>query len=233
MRNLLLASAALLGLAVGGAYAQTTSPGLGNASPSGSGTGLQDQGSGAWTGGTAPRSNRSSNTGTGDVHSTQAQRLPTPRVGTDADPDQYLRAAQTAITQRRTGAAQEALERAQTRLLDRAVAPSLAAEPVADPLVQQLSDARQALGRGDLAGANRIINQVLAVSGGTEAGGGSRAGLGPADTGSPVGGGALGAGGGAGIGPGGGMGADGSGIGGPGGGAGTGEPTVGTPGYPR
>ena len=186
MRSLLLASAALLGLAAGGAYAQTAYPGqTGNPAPTGPGGTVGSQGlngtagggaamggagtgSGTtWRGGSEPLSSQASNTGPGNTRSDVAPRLPSPGVGPDATATQYLQAAQSALSRHRTGEAQEAVERAETRMLDRSVAPSAVEQPVSGPNIQALSDARRAIGRGDIATANQLIAQVLNSGEGT------------------------------------------------------------------
>jgi len=113
------------------------------------------------TGMSEPTSNRSSNTESANASSAIAPRLPTPSVAAGASPEQLLAAARQAIRQRRTGAAQEALERAETRLLDRVVNAGDVA-PSDNPMVKQVSGARMALGRGNTAEANQMINAALA-----------------------------------------------------------------------
>jgi hypothetical protein len=126
MKNLLLASAAVMGLALSvPAMAQQAS----NITPS-------------------------------DTRSDIAPALPTPPVSPDAGPRQYLQAARTALSAHRTGEAQEALERAEARLLDRSTA-NPGREDRA-PMVRQVADAREALGRGDVTGATRIVDAALA-----------------------------------------------------------------------
>ncbi len=113
------------------------------------------------TGMSGPASDRASNIAGGTMGSTVAPHFPAPSVAADASPQQLLAAAQQAIRQRRTGVAQEALERAETRLLDGSVMPGMMG-PSADPMVKQVSAARMALGRGDSAGANQMISEALA-----------------------------------------------------------------------
>src|SRR5579862_2271701 len=66
-------------------------------------------------------SNRAGNIGPQDTRSEIAPNLPSPSVGQDSPPAAYLRAARTALLQGRTGEAQQALEMAETRALDRSV----------------------------------------------------------------------------------------------------------------
>lgn len=113
------------------------------------------------TGQSLPLSDKASNATPGDTASTIAPRLPTPSAGDDSSPRGFLQAADRAITLGRTGEAQEALERAESRLLDRVVAPSRAGTPSGQPEVAALGQARQALAAGDRAGAQRLIGEVL------------------------------------------------------------------------
>jgi hypothetical protein len=137
MRQMLFASAALLGLAFGlPALAQT------------------------------PQSTNASNISPADTHSLIAPQLPVPAVGENASPHELLAYAQQALKQHHTGAAQEALERAETRLLDRTTAPAAGNTPDVTPLVEQINQARQALGRNDIDGASQIIASALSASGG-------------------------------------------------------------------
>src|SRR4051812_15455407 len=74
------------------------------------------------TGMSMPIGTRASNIDQNDTRSLLAPNLPAPPVGADSDPVAYLRAAQAALQAGRTGETQQALEMAQTRLLDRSVA---------------------------------------------------------------------------------------------------------------
>ncbi len=113
------------------------------------------------TGQSLPLSDKASNATDGDTKSVIAPRLPTPNAGDDASPRSFLESAQRAITLGRTGEAQEALERAESRLLDRSVPPSRAGQPSPQPLVATVGDARRALVSGDRAGAQRLIGEAL------------------------------------------------------------------------
>lgn len=115
------------------------------------------------TGMSEPTSTRASNIEGTDSRSAIAPRLPMPSVAADASPQQLLAAAQQALRQHRTGAAQEALERAETRLLDGSSMASGAPMPSDNPMVKQVSGARMALGRRDMAGANQMIADALAT----------------------------------------------------------------------
>lgn len=77
-----------------------------------------------------------------------------------------MRASQD-LSSARTGAAQEALERAQTRLMNRSVPRSMANAPDDSRVVDLITQARMALGRKDLQSANSYVQQALqSLSGG-------------------------------------------------------------------
>lgn len=113
------------------------------------------------SGGNVPLSTRASNINQGDTRSEIAPRLPAPDAASNT-PEAFLMAAQRALAAGRTGQAQEALERAETRLLTRSTDPSMANTPDSAPMVMQISQARQALARRDNAGARRAIDMAMA-----------------------------------------------------------------------
>ena len=206
MRKTLMVSAAILGLGLGTAVAQTspapnaTMPDMPNgaAAPSETGmtgmrpmrgqarhanagqpmnrpiarttrasrasmadTGVDAPRGGEYRGGAgSPFSNNSSNIDRADTRSEIAPRLPDPNAGGNS-PEAYLAAAQRALAANRTGAAQEALERAETRLLSRSTDPSMAASPADMPMVQQIGVARRALANRDTAGARNAISMAM------------------------------------------------------------------------
>ena len=149
MRKTILLSAALLTLAAPVAFAQTSTP---NAPPPPAGqtpperTAAPMKAEGHTTrqidgttstadirpghepgvGESFPASNKASNITAADTRSPIAPRLPTPGVE-DATPAAYLNAAQTALNANQTGRAQEALERAETAMLQRSVPANMAA----------------------------------------------------------------------------------------------------------
>jgi len=90
-----------------------------------------------------------------------APNLPSPDVGEDAPSRAYLRAARAALLQGRTGEAQQALEMAETRALDRSVPLFQTNVPSKSPLVDTIQKALNALGSGDRAGAVQFIDQAL------------------------------------------------------------------------
>jgi len=120
--------------------------------------------SGDYRGGAgSPLSNTASNTTAANTRSEIAPRLPDPAAGSNT-PQAYLQAAQRALASGRTGAAQEALERAETRILSRSIDPSMAASPADMPMVMQISNARRALAGRDTSGARTAIDAALAGS---------------------------------------------------------------------
>ena len=137
---------AALGLAVPTARAQTagheTAPGM-----------------------SGPASNRASSIGHADTPGGIAPHLPAPDAPEDSGPDGLLRAADRALAEHRTGAAQQALEMAETRLLDRSTEMGASGRPDQDPRVLHVGAALQALGRGDIATARAGI--AVAMQGGT------------------------------------------------------------------
>ena len=157
MRHVCIASSIIIVLAVAPALAQTT-----GTSPV---TGARP-GNIPGTNNSLPLGDKASNIGPSDTSSSIAPHLPDPAIDDDAGPRQFLMAARRAIAGRRTGEAQQALEMAETRALDRSVIPSAAQHPDQSPLVAQISQALDALGHRDWSGANRLIDQALAMTGG-------------------------------------------------------------------
>ncbi len=156
MRQTLLASATLLSLACAlPAFAQPYAPDT---------TGGEHWAHQPGTGMSGPASNTASNIGNGDSRSQIAPHLPQPAQGENASPEIYLRDAQRALAQRQTGLAQQALEMAETRLLDRSTAPEAANMPDQRPEVAAVSRARQALGAGNVRAASNAIQMALSAS---------------------------------------------------------------------
>jgi len=112
----------------------------------------------------SPRSNRASNIAPSNTRSEIAPRLPDP-VAVNNTPEGYLAAAQRALDSGKTGAAQEALERAETRVLSRSTESSMAASPADMPMVQQIGQARRALAGRDIATARSAISAAMAPGG--------------------------------------------------------------------
>src|SRR5690349_2234062 len=87
--------------------------------------------------------------------------LPAPALPENSPPSAYLRAAQGALAAGRIGEAQEALEQAQTRLLDRSV-PLGQTQALSDnPAVGQISQALQALQARDRAACMHWIETAM------------------------------------------------------------------------
>lgn len=115
----------------------------------------------ALLGGNNPVSGQASNITPGDTTSTIAPALPAPALGEDAPPAAFLASARQSLAAGRTGEAQEALERAESRALSRSVRPSQANEPSKQPLVRQIAEARGALSAGDRLRALRLIEAAM------------------------------------------------------------------------
>ena len=118
------------------------------------------------TGASLPAGNTTSNVTPGDTKSVIAPNLPSPPVPAGSPPRAYLEAAQRALTLGRTGEAQQALEEAETRMLDRSVPPSRADVPDQRPGVRDVTAALQALAAGDRARTQQLITDMLARMGG-------------------------------------------------------------------
>lgn len=112
----------------------------------------------------SPFSNRAANITGQDTRSVIAPRLPNPDANGNS-PREFLAAADRALARGQTGAAQEALERAQTRILTRSTDPALADRPDDSGMSRAISDARQALANRDPGRARSIIGQVLRSGG--------------------------------------------------------------------
>jgi hypothetical protein len=113
------------------------------------------------TGMSLPTGSQASNIGPSDTTTTIAPNLPSPPVGPNANAADYLAAARNALSAGRTGEAQQALEMAQTRLLSRSVPLFQTNTPSANPVVQQISQALQALGVGDTSRCMQLIDAAI------------------------------------------------------------------------
>jgi len=116
----------------------------------------------AGVGESLPQSNKASNIVPADTRSNIAPTLPASTVGENATPNDYLRSARASLVAGRTGQAQQSLEMAETRALDRSVTQDQADVPVDSGFISQISDARHALGNGDSAHAIALIDLALA-----------------------------------------------------------------------
>jgi WXXGXW repeat (2 copies) len=106
-------------------------------------------------GGNGPRFN---------THSVVATDLTSPTLLIDGTPGGFLEAARTALQRGRTADAQVALERAETRLLDRPAGPARDDVPDHTRTVLDIDVARRALAMRDRPGAIRAIDGALAAS---------------------------------------------------------------------
>jgi hypothetical protein len=88
-----------------------------------------------------------------------ATSLPAPPATDDIQT--LLLDARQSLQAGRTGEAQEALERAETRALDRSVPAGTEREVATGPVVRAASAAREALAAGNVAGAISIIDAAL------------------------------------------------------------------------
>jgi hypothetical protein len=111
------------------------------------------------TGQSLPRSDKAGNLDAATTHSELAPNLPAP-AGADTVRDLLLAARQDLLSNQ-TGAAQEALERAETRALDRSIPVGTEHIPAQDPLVAVVTQARGALATGNTQGAVGIIDGAL------------------------------------------------------------------------
>ena len=154
MRYMKLAAAALLGVTAMPALAQTSS---GQDPATGARPGHE-----AGVGDSLPRSDKASNIVPADTRSNIAPTLPSSALGENAGPNDYLRAARASLVAGRTGQAQQSLEMAETRALDRSVAQDQANVASDSQFVSRIGDARRALGNGDSAHAIELIDLALA-----------------------------------------------------------------------
>lgn len=82
-------------------------------------------------------------------------------LGELAGQREWLKEAQTALRSGQPGLANEILERVATRLLTRSTEPSRAGEPMRDPRLGYITDARQALFRRERREADRLIELAI------------------------------------------------------------------------
>lgn len=152
MRSLMLPTVALLSMTAIAALAQTPS-----LDPT---TGARpDHEPGVGT--SLPLSRIASNIEPGDTRSLVAPTLPPSSAGADATVHEYLNAALVALVAGRTGEAQQSLEMAETRALDRSVAADQANEPSHSRFIGRIGDARRALGDGDAKRTIALIDLAL------------------------------------------------------------------------
>jgi len=162
MRSLALSFTVLTSLAGAPVLAQTSVPVTPQGVPPGANpeTGARP-GNDIGTGMSLPMGTHASNIDSSDTRSTIAPNLPSPAIGPNANAADYLRAAQASLQAGRTGEAQQALEMAQTRLLDRSVPMGQTNNPSDNPAVTQISQALRALAGHDLAQAMQAIQSAI------------------------------------------------------------------------
>ena len=108
----------------------------------------------------SPSSMAASNITARDTRSEIAPRLPSPDASVNT-PEALLASAQRDLNRGRTGAAQQALEMAETRLLTRSTDPSMAGTPDDRGRVRAIGDARRAIAAKDMAGAKAAISAAM------------------------------------------------------------------------
>jgi hypothetical protein len=113
------------------------------------------------TGSSLPLSDKAGNITPENTTSVIAPNLPSPPIGENAPVQDYLRAARSALIAGRTGEAQQALEMAETRALDRSVPLFQTNVALKGPLIDGIQRALHALGAGDRGLAVQIIETVL------------------------------------------------------------------------
>jgi hypothetical protein len=154
MRRLVPLHVILIGVAASAALAQPLPPGV---NPD---TGARP-GNEIGTGASLPMSDKAGNITPADTNSPIAPNLPSPPIGENATPRDYLLAARTALLLGRTGEAQQALEMAETRALDRSVPLFQTNVRIADPLIGEIEQALHALSEGDRGRVVQIIETAL------------------------------------------------------------------------
>jgi hypothetical protein len=110
-----------------------------------------------------PRSDRASNILPTDRRSEIAPTLPASQLGENAATHDYLTSARASLIAGRTGQAQQSLEMAETRALDRSIPQDQVTTPSGSLLVSRIRDARHALGSGDTKHAIELIDQALSI----------------------------------------------------------------------
>jgi hypothetical protein len=113
------------------------------------------------TGQSLPTSNNASNIVPSDTGSTIAPRLPAPPLSDASGPRDFLVAARQSLASNRTGEAQEALERAESRALDGNILASQMGTPSQQAVIRYIADARDALAHGNKGAAIQAIDTAL------------------------------------------------------------------------
>jgi hypothetical protein len=160
MRFLALSFTVLAGLVGTPVLAQTSATSQGVPPGTNPDTGARP-GNVIGTGMSLPMGTNASNIDQADTRSQIAPNLPSPVVGANASPADYLRAAQQSLAAGRTGEAQQSLEMAETRLLDRSVPMGQANVPAQNPVIGQITQALRALAAGDRPQAMQLIQAAI------------------------------------------------------------------------
>lgn len=164
MRTLAL-SVVLAGLLAAPAFAQTGIPLNQQGVPPGANpaTGARP-GNDIGTGMSMPMGTHASNIDQADTRSPIAPNLPSPQIGANATAADYLRAAQSSLQAGKTGEAQQSLEMAETRLLDRSVPMGQTNDPSSNPAISQITQALKALASGDRAQTMQLIQSTIPMA---------------------------------------------------------------------
>ena len=162
MRHIALPCALLFALGCGVALAQTGVPLTAQGVPPGANpaTGARP-GNDIGTGMSIPMGTSASNITAADTNSPIATNLPSPDLPEGAPAQAYLIAARNALAAGKTGEAQQSLEMAETRLLDRSTPLFQTNTPSANPVVSQISQALQALAAGDQPRCMALIEAAI------------------------------------------------------------------------
>lgn len=108
-----------------------------------------------------PLSPNASNIAPGDTNSVIAPTPPEPNVPANATVGDYLQNARVSLVAGQTGTADEAMERAETQLLTRSIPKSDSIPVSRNPMVDQIEQARMALGNKHPQEALEMIDQIL------------------------------------------------------------------------
>ena len=108
-----------------------------------------------------PMGSTASNIDPTDTQSEIAPNLPSPDIGEGASAEAYLVAARNALAAGKTGEAQQSLEMAETRLLDRSTPLFQTNTPSNNPVVSQISQALQALASGNQPQCMTLIEAAI------------------------------------------------------------------------
>jgi hypothetical protein len=110
-----------------------------------------------------PHSDKASNISHGKQQAAVAPTLPKSGLGDNATSADYLRAARASLVAGHSGQAQQSLEMAETRALDRSVAQGETNVPSDSPMVSRIRDALHALGSRNNKKAVVFIDQALSA----------------------------------------------------------------------